>query len=247
MYRVYWALQRVIAPGLKNSQFAYRDKLTALVSSQTRWLDLGCGHRLLPEWMPDGDRQSEAIVARAGDVVGIDCDFQSLAQNGTIERKVCGELHHLPFKDGMFDLVTANMVVEHLANPEIALQEIARVMKPGGIFVCHTPNAVAYSSLFARLVPQRLLPHFSRFLLGRKVEDVYPTFYRLNTRSAITGAASSTHLEVLDYIPLESSAQSVILGPVVVPELLLIKLLRLKVLENFRTNILAVLRKPVAS
>ncbi len=244
MYRFYWSVQAVIAPGLKNSQFAYRDKLTSLVSPKTKWLDLGCGHRLLPEWMPDGDQQSQTIVALARAVFGVDRDFQSLAQHDTIQRKVCGELHQLPFQDGSFDLVTANMVVEHLESPAIALREISRILKPGGLFLFHTPNAIGYSSLVTRLFPGRSLPHISRFLLGRKVEDVYPTFYRLNTRAAITAAAANHGLVILDYISLESSAQSVILGPGVIPELLLIRLLRLQALAGMRTNILAVLQKP---
>jgi hypothetical protein len=45
---------------------------------------------------------------------------------------------------------------------------------------------------------------------------------------------------------VESSAQTVILGPVVLPELLLIAVLRLNSLRNFRTNIIAVLQKPKA-
>jgi ubiquinone/menaquinone biosynthesis C-methylase UbiE len=247
MYRFYWAVQGVIAPGLKNSQFAYRDKLMSLVSPKTKWLDLGCGHRLLPEWMPDADRQSQTIVGQAGEVFGVDRDFQSLAQHDTIQRKVCGELHQLPFQDKSFDLVTANMVVEHLETPDTALREIARILKPGGLFLFHTPNAVGYSSLVTRLFPGRVLPHLSRFLLGRKVEDVYPTFYRLNTRAAISTAAAGHGLAILDYLPLESSAQSVILGPGVIPELLLIKLLRLRALADMRTNILAVLQKPALS
>ena len=38
----------------------------------------------------------------------------------------------LPFEDGFFDLVTNNQVLEHVADLEAVLQEIHRVLKPGG-------------------------------------------------------------------------------------------------------------------
>lgn len=245
MYRFYWVVQGVIAPGLRNSQFAYKDKLFSLVSSNKRWLDLGCGHRLLPEWMPQSDGESALLAGQAGLFVGVDRDVESLARHDVIRRKVGGELHHLPFRDECFDLVTANMVVEHLEAPETALKEFSRVLRPGGLFVLHTPNKVAYSSLVTRLFPEGFLPRLSRILLGRKVEDVYPTFYRLNTRAAITAAAANLGLVVREFLPLESAAQTVILGPFVIFELLLIRLLRLRSLSGLRTNIIAVLQKPL--
>ena len=189
MYRFYWVVQGVIAPSLKNSQFAYKDKLFSLVSSNMTWLDLGCGHRLLPEWMPESDRDSALLVAQAGQVIGVDRDFASLAQHDTIRRRVGGELHHLPFEDACFDLVTANMVVEHLEEPETALKEFFRVLRPSGLFVLHTPNKIGYSSLVTRLFPQTSLPLISRLLLGRKVADVYPALPSVSSLGSLRPAS----------------------------------------------------------
>ena len=92
--------------------------------------------------------------------------------------------------------------------------------------------------------PQRSLPLISRLLLGRKVEDVYPTFYRLNTRAAITAAATNLGLVVREFLPLESTTQTSVLGPFVIFEMLLIRLLRLKSLSELRTNVLALRQRP---
>lgn len=43
-----------------------------------------------------------------------------------------GELHHLPYPDGAFDAAVSVSVIEHLADPQKALAEWARVVKPGG-------------------------------------------------------------------------------------------------------------------
>ncbi|MDA1329730.1 MAG: class I SAM-dependent methyltransferase [Chloroflexi bacterium] len=44
------------------------------------------------------------------------------------------------YEDSTFQIVIAKHVTEHLPNPEKAIQEIGRVLAPGGIFVMGTPN-----------------------------------------------------------------------------------------------------------
>ena len=46
----------------------------------------------------------------------------------------------LPFADASFDAVTSNMVFEHIADFEKPVSEIARVLKPGGLFVVLFPS-----------------------------------------------------------------------------------------------------------
>jgi demethylmenaquinone methyltransferase/2-methoxy-6-polyprenyl-1,4-benzoquinol methylase len=54
----------------------------------------------------------------------------------------------LPYEDQSFDVVMAAHVLEHLPDPQRALSEMIRVLKPGGmVFIC-----VTRPSLFGRLV-----------------------------------------------------------------------------------------------
>jgi len=46
----------------------------------------------------------------------------------------------LPFSDARFDAVTSNMVFEHVVDFEKPIGEIARVLKPGGLFVVLFPS-----------------------------------------------------------------------------------------------------------
>jgi len=47
---------------------------------------------------------------------------------------VLGDAHRLPFRSASFDHVVTNAVLEHVANPFVAVREIARVLRPGGVF-----------------------------------------------------------------------------------------------------------------
>ncbi len=46
-----------------------------------------------------------------------------------------GDVQDLPFEDGALDLVMAAHVLEHLVDPPRAIEEMARVLKPGGILL----------------------------------------------------------------------------------------------------------------
>ncbi len=51
-----------------------------------------------------------------------------------------GNIFHLPFPDNSLDIVLSSEVVEHLPDPMPALQEMRRVLKPGGYAMITTPN-----------------------------------------------------------------------------------------------------------
>src|SRR4051812_40974401 len=108
LFSIYGRLRDAIAPGLRYSQHFYEQQLAAAAAAESDWLDLGCGHRVLPEWRGAAER---AIVARCRTVTGIDYDLPSLVKHRSMKRRVRGDIGSLPFKDGSFDLVTANMVV----------------------------------------------------------------------------------------------------------------------------------------
>lgn len=46
-----------------------------------------------------------------------------------------GDVRQPPYGTGVFDLVMTGHVLEHLADPSLALREMVRVLKPGGLFI----------------------------------------------------------------------------------------------------------------
>lgn len=105
------------------------------VRNAERILDLGCG---------DGNvtiRIAEACCAK--EVFGVDVDDQALQQaqrKGMTVVKADLNVDKLPFQANYFDLVIMAEVIEHLLDPDHALQQVQRVLKPGGYLLLTTPN-----------------------------------------------------------------------------------------------------------
>ncbi len=51
---------------------------------------------------------------------------------------VAGDVHRLPFQDEVFDAIVCLNALEHYREPELALEEMRRVLKPGGQVLIHT-------------------------------------------------------------------------------------------------------------
>lgn len=240
LYSLYRFFQRRITPGLQFSQYIYQQVLEAQVSPGSRWLDVGCGHQLLPPWRLQEERE---LVARPQRIIGLDPHFPSLLNHRTIALRVNADVARLPFADESFDLVTANMVVEHLADPASQFREIARVLKAGGSFVFHTPNRSGYLTQLAELIPEAIKPRLAYLLQGRKPEDVFPTHYRANDEAQIRQLANACGFEVRAVKMLVSSANLAMVFPLFLVELAWIRMLMRSSLRARRPYLIATLQK----
>jgi SAM-dependent methyltransferase len=108
-------------------------------------LDLGCGF----------GRHAFEAYRRGAHVVAVDRSVEEVAQvtamfkamaaegeapAGNVARAVRADLLALPFPDASFDVVMASEVLEHIPADEMALAEIARVVRPGGRVAVTVPR-----------------------------------------------------------------------------------------------------------
>lgn len=72
-------------------------------------------------------------------VVGLGMNAQELRRNARLREWRVHDLNRdpaLPYGDGEFDAVTCTVSIEYLVQPLAVFAEVARVLKPGGVFVC---------------------------------------------------------------------------------------------------------------
>ena len=119
-------------------------------------LDLGCGAGNYVRFLADiGHR-----------VTGLDYSFPSLNRALSADQKhaghyVGGDAYSLPFSKECFDLVISIGVLQALASPERALDEMVRVLRPEGLLVIEFLNALELAAL-ARSAVEKLSDRSSR-------------------------------------------------------------------------------------
>lgn len=165
---------------VRHPQRCYFERLGQLLSTQTRWLDVGCGRQLVPWWLKGQEELEAALKRQTRGLVGIDPDGAAVHDNRSCDWRVQAEATALPFANDSFALVTSNMVFEHVEQPLPSLTEIRRVLQPGGRLLILTPNWLDLVTLAARVIPNRLHPALVSRLEARAAKDVYPTHFRFN-------------------------------------------------------------------
>lgn len=187
-------LQRRIVPQLRWNQEIWGETVLENLPPNARWLDAGCGWRLLGR---DLEPLAARMVQRARSAFGVDLDLEHLKRNADIPHRAMASLDRLPFPDDAFDVITCNMVLEHLPEPLVVFRELARVLAPRGVLMIHTPNTrnylVAANRLAKKLLPRAVVLRLIRD--GRKAEDIFPTFYRANSVKALRALAHSAGLQ----------------------------------------------------
>jgi len=97
-----------------------------------RLLDIGCGAGTLLSAARKNGWNAQGLDVSAGAVKHVrDMGFEVYE----------GELQAAAFPSEFFDVVTAAELLEHLIDPRPLLQEVARILRPGGLFWTTTPHA----------------------------------------------------------------------------------------------------------
>ncbi|MFH8606159.1 class I SAM-dependent methyltransferase [Streptomyces sp. NPDC018029] len=156
-------------------------------------LDIGCG---------DGTAAATAAPVLAGHrVIGVDWSQDALKRaHARLPYVVRGELSDggLPFADGAADAVLFSEVVEHLVDPDSALDELRRILRPGGHLMLSTPNLAAWYN--RGLLLAGVQPVFSevslRAIHGRPGKEVVGHL-RLYTARALREFVAAAGFEVV--------------------------------------------------
>jgi SAM-dependent methyltransferase len=108
------------------------------------------------------------LLERCARVSGVDRDEEAieLARSRAAGRFIVAEMPPIPFGDNAFDFVVCFETVEHIADDQRFVREIARVLRPGGQLLVSTPNKDVSSPDGAPINPW----HVREYTLGSLTE-----------------------------------------------------------------------------
>lgn len=125
---------------LRNARAQHFDRFFK-VSGSERVLDAGCGHgeytifalaRGARVWAIDASEAMLNYTERACHEAGLECEEASQQSVKAID-----------YPDGHFDVVYCLSVLECISDPELAMRELVRVLKPGGRLYLDVCNGIA--------------------------------------------------------------------------------------------------------
>jgi SAM-dependent methyltransferase len=168
--------------GYYSPEDQYEATVEQFVTGDSSWLDVGCGRAPFPN-----NLELAADLSRRCDrFVGIDPD-SSVNENRFVHERYQLRLDQY-YPDCTFDLVTARMVVEHLADPSGFIRDLSRITKTGSAVIIFTVDWWSLTTLAAHLSPLFMHHGVKRLLWNTSRRDTFPTEYRLNRLQTLSSA-----------------------------------------------------------
>jgi 2-polyprenyl-3-methyl-5-hydroxy-6-metoxy-1,4-benzoquinol methylase len=127
-----------------------------LPDTELNVLDAGCGH------------ESYLDFGGKARITGIDISEANLAKHRHLSCRLTGDLQTFQLPSRQFDAVVCWDVLEHLANPTAALENMVQSLKPSGLLILVFPNVYSLKGIVTKFTPL----WFHRF--------IYRTLYRID-------------------------------------------------------------------
>ncbi len=164
---------------------------------QSRALDVGCGAgQLLPVLVKKGYHTHAIDVSQQMiDLAKLVCEQKNIIVDFQL-----GDCESLTFQDNFFDLYVTMGVIEYMDNDAPMLNEIKRVLRPGGIAIVTMRNVnsihVRWRTVYVSQIEVKL-KNIIRRILGKKTKP-YLTISREHNPSGFCKQLSSKSFKLID-------------------------------------------------
>ena len=193
---------------LKDGTLVFYQWLRQYVKKEFIALNVGAGQT--------SKRKIRSLKKEVKEVTGVDID-EVILQNEDLDKAVVIKKgDKLPFADNSFDLIWTDYVFEHVEDPLMFVSEVKRVLKPGSSFFFRTPNRSHYVSLISSITPHwfhELVANRARGLSTAE-HDIYPTYYRLNTKHSILKNANKIGFKNVELRFIECDPSYMVFNPI---------------------------------
>lgn len=176
----------------------FYSRVHALAKHDDAALNVGCGRGAAIERLDEYRRRLLDLRTVSRHVIGLDVDDAAASNPFISEFRKLSVGQNWPVEDESVGLVVADYVLEHVEDPEAFVKECSRVLKPGGYVCIRTPNRFGYVALASQCVPNRLHAAVAgKVQVSREARDVFPTFYRCNSRRRMLALMSGEGLDAV--------------------------------------------------
>lgn len=183
-----WLVKKILKEGIKSSG---------------QILDVSCGSGFL----------SNALAKEGFKVTGVDLSYEKIKvaqakDNTNSVRYIVANPLCLPFRPGTFDVVTAMDFLESSDQCDQVINEMSRVLKPGGLFFYHSINrnfltqlfagklaewfgrpSMAFNISFSVIAPSKVASHcLSSGTLSQDTAGIRPLFSAVPIKNFLLGA-----------------------------------------------------------
>lgn len=130
-----------------------------------RVLDIGAGNGILLSLLHELGHECHAL-----DVVDQRDAFASIYRHKNIAFNLCNvEADPIPYPDGFFDALSCCQALEHFSHAHLpAVQEMHRVLKPGGIIELDVPNVVCFRNRWRMIRGKNITWDYEKHYLREK-------------------------------------------------------------------------------
>ena len=176
------ALRAHLVGGRLNDWETYHEWIACLLRPGMTVLEVGCGKADIEPF-----RWNHYPGVR---LIGLDPDPAARANPQIDEFIQLEAASKWPVEPGAADLVLARYVIEHLAQPDAFLPNVRRALKPEGCFLFLAPNLLHPATLLSHLLPVSVKRAVLGVTMGADADDVFPTFYRMNSARRLRALAN---------------------------------------------------------
>lgn len=138
--------------GFRRRAAFFENEVLPCITNSGAWLDAGCGTGYFSRMLGDrgmkvtGVDASSSMIEAATNLAG------KSTNNSLLQFEVVETIERLPFDDQSFSGCICLAVLEYLHQPGNALDELARVLKPGGTLIISVPDSRSFMRKFQKAV-----------------------------------------------------------------------------------------------